>query len=311
MKQTFSFSALHQRMQCHQIIRNFFSQRQVVEVETPMLSPYGVTDKHIDSLITSVAEQKRYLHTSPEFAMKRLIAAGIGDCYQLCKVFRNDIHSRRHRSEFTLLEWYRLGFSLSDLITEVAELVKTLCPDWQDLPVEILSYADAFAPLGINPHQADLPTLKAKTIALSGYAPNLSDDRDEWLDFLLVTKIERQLGIDKLTFLTHYPASQAVLSKKTIDADSNSVALRFELYHQGIELANGFDELTHADEQLARFQKDNQERQSMGKPSMPIDSDFIAALASGLPDCSGVALGIDRLLMLKLGCQSIDEVIYD
>lgn len=311
MKKTISLSMLHQRMLFYQQIRDFFSQHQVLEVETPILSPYGATDVNIDSFTTDWQGTPLYLQTSPEFAMKRLLAAGMGDCFQLGKVFRHEPHSRLHRAEFTLLEWYRIGFSMQDLIAEVAALVKYLNPAWQSLAVEVLSYQAVFASIGVNPHRDELTTLKQKTITLSGYTPGLSDDRDEWLDFLLVTQIERQLGIGKLTFLTHYPASQAALAKTVVDAEGNQVAERFELYYQGIELANGFHELTDATEQQARFAADNQARQRLAKPTVAMDKDLLAALATGMPDCSGVALGVDRLLMLTLGCESIDEVMYE
>ncbi len=295
------------RMQLYRLVRDFFRSREVAEVETPIFSPYGSTDVHIDSFISDWAGKKLYLQTSPEFAMKRLLANGIGDCFQLCKVFRNEPDSKRHRAEFTMLEWYRLGFSMHDLINEVGELVKILCPTWQNLPIEILTYAEAFAQFNIDPHTDSLPILKEKIIGQTGYTPNLDNQRDEWLDFFLVTQIEQHLGKDKLTFLTHYPASMAALAKKITDNDGNTVAERFELYYQGIELANGFYELTDADEQRSRFIADNQERQRLGKPTVAIDEDFLSALEKGLPDCSGVALGIDRLLMLKLGLPDIGE----
>lgn len=304
-----SITVMSARMRCYRQVRDFFSLRRVCEVETPMLSPYGSTDVHIDSLSTTKDEHRWYLHTSPEFAMKRLLADGVGDCFQLAKVFRNEPNSPRHRAEFTLLEWYRLGFSMTDLLTEVAELVKTLHPQWQNLPTQVLTYAEAFADLGVDPHRDDVATLKQKTIALSGYKPRLSDCRDEWLDFLLVTLIERQLGRDKLTFLTHYPASQAALAKIVTDENGNQLAERFELYFQGIELANGFCELTDADQQCQRFIADNNARKQLGKPCVPMDPDFIAALRQGLPECSGVALGMDRLLMLMLGATDIAEVM--
>ncbi|PID66542.1 MAG: elongation factor P lysine(34) lysyltransferase [Gammaproteobacteria bacterium] len=304
-----NFSQIMQyRIQLYQSVRDFFQTRNVAEVETPILSPYGSTDVHIDSFITDWAGQPLYLQTSPEFAMKRLLANGIGDCFQLCKVFRNEPHSKRHRAEFTLLEWYRLGFSMYDLITEVGELIKSLCSNWQHLPIEIISYSQAFAAFNIDPHQDSLPTLQEKMIAHSGYTPKLVDNRDEWLDFFLVTHIEKHLGKDKLTFLTHYPASMAALAEKVTDADGNAVAERFELYYQGIELANGFYELTDAEEQRSRFIADNQQRGELGKPAVAIDKDFLAALQRGLPPCSGVAVGVDRLLMLKLGLSDINEL---
>lgn len=301
--------SMQARMALYQQIRHFFSARQVSEVETPILSPYGSTDVHIDSFVTHHDEQLRYLHTSPEFYMKRLLAAGFADCFQIAKVFRHEAACVRHRPEFSMLEWYRLGFSMQALIDEVAILVKTLCPQWQALPVEIISYAQAFALLGIDPHTDDLPTLKQKISQKIGYKPTLDDKRDEWLDFALVTLIEKQLGRKKLTFLTHYPASMAALAKTTLDSNGNVVAERFELYYQGIELANGFHELTDADEQQARFIADNRTRQANGQPTVTYDKHLISALSSGFPDCSGVALGLDRLLMLKLDKACLDDIM--
>ncbi|MBS9777919.1 MAG: EF-P lysine aminoacylase GenX [Gammaproteobacteria bacterium] len=310
MKKLTPSQMMQQRIGLYQSIRQFFTAHNVGEVETPILSVFGTTDVHLDSFVTQWHDnQSLYLQTSPEFAMKQLLADGIGDCFQLCKVFRNEPHSKRHRAEFTMLEWYRLGFSMLDLINEVAELVSSLCPTWADIPVEIISYAEVFKPFGINPHRDDLPTLQRKIIDYSGYTPNLDDERDEWLDFFLVTQIERNLGNNKLTFLTHYPASMAALAKKTTDDDGNHVAERFELYYQGIELANGFHELTDAKEQQLRFESDNTVRVNMGKPVIPMDTDFLSALDRGLPECSGVALGIDRLLMLMLGFSDIDDVM--
>ncbi len=265
------------RMQLYKNIRTFFETRNVQEVETPILSAYGGTDVQIDSFVThwqngasdnSGNSSELYLHTSPEFAMKCLLTDGFGDCFQIAKVFRNESAGRNHRPEFSMLEWYRIGLSLTDLMAEVAELAKTLIPHLADLPVEIISYKEV----------------------------------------LIVTQIERKLGSNKLTFLTHYPASMAALAKKTTDCDGNLVAERFELYYQGIELANGFNELTDADEQLARFKADNAERVKRGKPEVAIDYPFIEALQRGMPECSGVALGLDRVLMLAEGMSSLDEV---
>ncbi|MGY0399474.1 MAG: EF-P lysine aminoacylase EpmA [Ostreibacterium sp.] len=306
-----NFNTMHERIKMYQKIRQFFQHLQVREVETPILSPYASTDVHIDSFSTAWNDQTLYLHTSPEFYMKRLLSQGIGHCFQLAKVFRNEAHSKRHRAEFTLLEWYRLGFSLETLINEVAQLVKVLCPDWQSLPIEIISYSEVFSRLGLNPHQHSIAILQEKASELSGYMPNLANKRDEWLEFIFVTQIESQLGKDKLTFLTHYPASMAALSKKIVDKAGNNVAERFELYYQGLELANGFHELTDANEQQARFEADNATRRKLDKPILPIDTYFIDALRNGLPDCSGVALGIDRLLMLKLDINDIKKVMVD
>ncbi len=297
------------RMAMYQRIRQFFSQRNVAEVETPILSPYGSTDVHIDSFVTQWEAQRLYLHTSPEFAMKMLLAEGVGDCFQIAKVFRHETAGRNHRPEFTMLEWYRVGFDLSALIDEVAALVRLLIPAVADLPMERLSYADAFSRIGVDPHGDSLAAIKHTAETLSGYRPQLADDRDEWLDFLLVTQIEAQLGDNQLTFLTHYPASMAALAKRSINADGFAVAERFELYYRGIELANGFDELTDADEQLARFEADNRARAALGKPTVALDEDLIAALQRGMPDCAGVALGLDRILMLAQGRTRLDDMM--
>ncbi len=305
--------AMQARMALYGQIREFFAARQVAEVETPILSPYGSTDVHIDSFITDWDGHSLYLHTSPEFAMKRLLAAGFGDCFQITKVFRHEPSSRNHRPEFSLLEWYRIGFSLTDLIDEVADLSKLFFSDSTPV-VKQLTYAEAFATIGLNPHRATLPMLKNTAQTLLGYTPNLDDVRDEWLDFLLVTLIEPQLGHDDngkpcLTFLTHYPASMAALAQTQITAEGDPVAERFELYYQGIELANGFYELTDAAEQQARFIADNTARRALGKPEIAYDVELIAALNQGLPPCSGVALGLDRLLMLSLGQNDLAMVM--
>lgn len=303
-------SVMRERMHLYQEIRQFFNELQVNEVETPILSPYATTDVHIDSFVTDWSSESLYLQTSPEFFMKRMLASGFGDCFQMAKVFRHEAKSRRHVPEFTMLEWYRVGFSMHELMDEMVDLVKTICPEWRYLPIEMLTYQDVFARLGVDPHQDSLETLKQKITALSDYTPQLADERDEWLDFLLVTQIEHTLGQNQLTFLTHYPASMAALAKKTTDDSGNIVAARFELYYQGIELANGFHELTDADEQEARFIADNDTRQGKGKPVLPYDTQLIGALRCGLPDCSGVAMGLDRLLMLKLGLNTIAEVLF-
>lgn len=296
------------RMQMYRQIRDFFDNRAVCEVETPILSPYGSTDVHIDSFTTQWAGENLYLHTSPEFAMKCLLSEGIGDCFQIAKVFRNESAGRNHRPEFTLLEWYRIGFNLQNLMDEVAELVQSLSPRFAGLSVEQRTYSQVFQAIGVDAHNDDIATLKIKTQKLCGYLPNLDDKRDEWLDFLLVTQIEKTLGQGRLTFLTHYPASMAALARHSIDADGNAVAERFELYYQGIELANGFDELTDATEQLARFHADNRERKALGKAEIPPDMSLIKALEQGMPACAGVAVGLDRLLMLALDADDLDSI---
>lgn len=305
--------AMQSRMALYRYIRDFFTVRGVSEVETPILSSYGSTDVHIDSFVTDWCGKAQYLHTSPEFSMKRLLADGFGDCFQISKVFRNEPDSRHHRPEFSLLEWYRVGFDMYDLIEEVADLARHCLPDGTSM--QLLTYAQAFARIGVNPHRDELDTLQHTAQVQLGYLPKLDDKRDEWLDFLLVTLIEPQLGYDDnrqacFTFLTHYPASMAALAQTQLSAAGDCVAQRFELYYQGIELANGFCELTDADEQQARFFNDNQQRAALGKAAIPHDVDLIAALRRGLPPCSGVALGLDRLLMLSLQQSDLSAVIF-
>ncbi|MPV86641.1 EF-P lysine aminoacylase EpmA [Ostreibacterium oceani] len=296
------------RMAMYQDIRQFFGARNVAEIETPLLSPYGSTDLHIDSLSLTYQGRQHFLQTSPEFAMKRWISQFQCDCFQITKVFRDEPPSRRHRCEFTMLEWYRVGFTLTQLIDEVAALLKAINPNLSDLPVEIISYTDAFGRIGIHPLADDLINLQQKTIALLGYDPQLGDCRDAWLDCLMVSFIEKTLGQKQLTFLYDYPASMAALAKKKTNAEGFIVAKRFELYYQGVELANGFDELTDANEQQARFVQDNTRRQAAKKSQIPHDTLLIDALKT-MPDCAGVAIGLDRLLMLTLQSETIDAVM--
>ncbi len=290
-------------------IRAFFATRGVLEVQTPALSPAANPDPAIDSLRCdthlpgSASPQRCYLHTSPEFAMKRLLAAGSGDIYQLCRVFRDGEAGRLHQPEFTLLEWYRLGFDSQRLMNEVAELVRSLLN--QDLPEQRMSYREAFLQyLDIDPFTADDASLAALAVrqGVDISAPGMT--RDDWLNLLMSHCIEPALPMHALVFIHGWPASQASLARLSADGE----ALRFELYLNGLELANGFEELTDATEQRRRFEWDNRQRRRQGKPLMPIDEAFLSALAAGLPDCAGVALGIDRLMMIAAGRNHIHEV---
>lgn len=283
-------------------IRRFFAERQVLEVETPLVCESTVTDPYIESLRL---ESKNYLQTSPEYPMKRLLAAGVGDCYQICKAFREDESGQRHNPEFTLLEWYRVGFTLNDLMADVADLVGLFLPT---KGVQKLTYQAAFEEiLGFDPLTISLDDVRAcahKHINLE--MPDGSID--DWLNALMSHLIEPTLGTDHPVFIYQYPPSQAALAKLTENTKGQSVAARFELYYQGIELANGFDELTDQFTQANRFAQDNQERSARKQQSIPIDQDFLACLPN-LPDCSGVALGLDRLLMLSTGSSSIQDVL--
>jgi elongation factor P--(R)-beta-lysine ligase len=295
-------------------IRDFFRQAGVLEVETPACSRFGVTDPAIESLTTrytgpgAAQGGRRYLHTSPEFAMKRLLAAGSGPIYQLCRVFRNGELGSRHNPEFTLLEWYRPGFDHHRLMDEVVGLVRSLAE--RDLPVERLSYGEVFERyLRVEPYSASVPQLQACAIAhrIAGAEDLQLEDRDGWLDLLLSHLIEPRLGVEGMTFLYDYPSTQAALSR--IRPGSPPVAERFELYLSGVEIANGFHELVDADEQRRRFLDDNRRREAMGLASVPPDENLLAALEAGMPDSAGVALGVDRLLMVLTGSHHIGQTL--
>lgn len=295
-------------------IRDFFRQAGVLEVETPACSRYGVTDPAIESFTTrytgpgAASGAQLYLQTSPEFPMKRLLAAGSGPIYQLCRVFRNGERGRHHNPEFTLLEWYRPGFDHHRLMTEVAALIQSLSP--RPLPVERLSYAEAFQRhLQVDPHRAEAATLRECAVrqGIAGADTLVLDSRDGWLDLLLSHLIEPHLGAEGMTFIYDYPASQAALAQ--VRAGDPPLAERFELYLGGVEIANGFHELLDADEQRRRFLDDNRRRQAAGLPVVPPDENLLAALAAGMPASSGVALGVDRLLMALSGSRHIRETI--
>jgi lysyl-tRNA synthetase class 2 len=240
--------------------------------------------------------------------MKRLLAAGSGPIWQLCKVFRDGERGSRHNPEFTLLEWYRPGFAMHDLVDEVVALLRRVLGG--DLREERLTYAQAFArALGLDPHGATIEALQAAALqaGVAGADCLQLPDRDAWLDLLLTHCVEPGLGTDGITVVHDYPPGQAALA--CVRDGDPPVAERFEVYVRGLELANGFHELADAAEQRRRFEADNSRRRSAGLPEMPIDERLLAALESGLPDCCGVALGVDRLVMLATGAQRIDEVI--
>jgi len=298
-------------------IRAFFAARGVLEVETPLLSAAAITDPHLASFATGYAGpgprdgQTLYLQTSPEFAMKRLLAAGSGCIYQIARVFRDGEAGRRHNPEFTLLEWYRVGFDHHRLMDEVVELATALLEDRLPLAEpERLSYREAFERhLGLNPHRTSVAEL-AGCAARCGVSipPGMpKEDVDPWLDLLLTQRIEPQLGQGRLCFVYDYPASQAALAR--LRPGDPPVGERFELYLDGIELANGFHELGDAVEQRRRFEAENRARQAQGLPVMPVDEHLLAALEFGLPECAGVALGVDRLVMLAAGKTSLAEVL--
>lgn len=305
-----SLHALQERAKLYQAIRTFFAQKEVLEVQTPLLSQAAATDVQLSSVSATrhfgAKKHTHYLQTSPEFHMKRLLASGSGAIYQLCKVFRDDEHGHRHNSEFTMLEWYRPHFDLDELMAETSELVNAcLC---QKLNFEQKSYKQVFVEqMGINPMRADCQTLKDRAKAL-GLGLDLGEDRLGYLDLIFSHAIEPTLGRDKPLFLKDFPKELASLAKTHTDAEGDVVASRFELYIDGLELANAYDELADADVLRSRMVADNAERQALGKSIMPLDERLLSALPL-MPPCAGIALGVDRLLMVKMGTRHIGDVI--
>ncbi|KZX82305.1 hypothetical protein A3715_00700 [Oleiphilus sp. HI0009] len=307
-----SHTAIKARAELYAQLRAFFSARNVLEVDTPLMSVSGSTDPHLASYRASGNQDAHqslnfFLQTSPEFAMKRLLASGLGDIYQLCKSFREAEQGGRHNPEFTMLEWYRVGFSLTELMEEIADLV---CEQLSlERPI-VYTYREVFLKyLEIDPFSAELSELQALCSSQAGLAEVETPDRDACLDLLISVCIEPKLGFDRPCFLTDYPASQASLARIEVDSFGNRVGKRAELYVNGIELANAYDELVDASEQEARFIEDRRARHELKLANVPYDKNLVSALASGLPECSGVALGVDRLLMLKLKVSSIQEVL--
>lgn len=296
-------------------IRAFFAARGVLEVDTPALSAAAASDPALASFAVRyrgpgpLHGRELYLHTSPEFPMKRLLAAGSGPIYQLAKVFRDGEAGRRHNPEFTLLEWYRPGFDHHRLMDEVQDLVTGLLGE---RPARRLGYRELFlSHLDLDPLTAAVPELAAAAAA-RGIAPPPgmpAADPDPWLDLLLSHCIEPRLG-PGLVFVYDYPASQAALARLRRDERGGpALGERFELYVDGVELANGFHELADSAEQRRRFEADNAARRARGLPVAPLDGRLLAALEAGLPDCAGVALGVDRLLMLAAGAESLEVVL--
>ena len=293
-------------------IRRFFSDRGVLEVDTPSMSQATVTDVHLVPFQThfvgpGVAQgMTLYLMTSPEYHMKRLLAAGSGPIYQLCRSFRNEESGRYHNPEFTMLEWYRPHYDMYRLMNEVDDLLQQVL---ECESAETLSYQQAFIRhLDVDPLSADKTQLReaAAKLDLSNVADN-EEDRDTLLQLLFAFGVEPHIGKERPAFVYHFPASQASLAQ--ISTEDHRVAERFEVYYRGVELANGFHELTDAAEQRLRFERDNRKRAAAGLPQQPIDEHLLAALEHGMPDSSGVALGVDRLIMLALSAERLSEVI--
>lgn len=315
---TASIDTLRIRARILQSIRAFFSLRDVLEVETPVLSRAAATDVNLESFATvyrgpgAPQGQVYYAHTSPEFPMKRLLAAGSGPIYQICKVFRQGESGASHNPEFTMLEWYRPHFDMHAFFDELEEFVATVLGEHIQLQTaERLTYAEAFKRFARidDVHDAGAADLRrrARELALPEVRGLAEDDRDGWLDYLMSTVVQSQLGHAGPSIVYDYPASQAALA--CIRPGPPAVAERFELFVKGVELANGFNELTDVQEQRRRFDKDRARRSELKRRDVPVDENFLAALAAGLPGCTGVAVGLDRLVMIACGASRIEEVM--
>jgi lysyl-tRNA synthetase class 2 len=304
---------LRLRARLYTLIREFFAARDVLEVETPMLSVAANTEPNIESFRTLFAGHvdagtpERWLRTSAEFPLKRLLAAGVGDCYELGRVFRNGEAGRRHNPEFTMLDWYRLGWDHMRLIDETVDLVRhALSMVGRTASLVSMTYRELFADsLGIDPFHASIDILREplRDIAIEG----ADLQRDDWLDLLITHRIQPGFPCDRITVVRDWPATQCALAR--IRQDDPPVAERFELYLGPHELANGYHELSDPGEQRARFENDNRRRRLRGQRVLPIDENLLAALESGLPDCAGIALGIERLLMCLAEVSEIQSVL--
>lgn len=312
---TASIEALRLRARLNAAMRAFFAARGVLEVETPVFSRGGNTEPNIApfhlefSGRTDGAPRTRWMRTSPECALKRLLAAGIGDCYELGRVFRDGEAGGRHNPEFTMLEWYRTGWDHCRLAGETAELVReALALVGRTARLEQVAYRDLYrSRLGIDPFLATEDELRA---ALGDVAVDPRGlVRDDWLDLLMTHRLQPAFDPVVMLAVHDWPATQCALARLRRGADGIAVAERFELYLGPVELANGYHELADAAEQRARFERDLAVRAARGAPQPPLDEAFLASLAHGLPGCAGVALGVDRLLMAMLGTDRIADVL--
>lgn len=304
-------TAVQQRAFLYQQIRLFFAKKGVLEVETPVLSSHANSDTQIDVFQTQsikINSKQAFLRTSPEFFHKRLLASGSGDIFEIAKVFRLGEASAVHNPEFTMLEWYRLGFDLRAMMAEVAALISVLFEsfEWPQLPVRHVSYAELFRQyVGGSVFKSSLMQLNQWCRQHGYHGKDL--ERNAAMDFLFAVVIEPALPKNELLFVYHFPASQAALAQ--INPQDCNSCLRFELLWNGVELANGYQELTDANEQRQRFESDQKWRQKNGKPVMPLDAHLLDALDVGLPACSGVAVGLDRLLMHLIKASDLSAVL--
>ncbi|SIR71464.1 lysyl-tRNA synthetase, class 2 [Moraxella cuniculi DSM 21768] len=307
---TLSLAHAQKKAQLLSSIRHFFLTKNVLEVTTPILSHAGNTDVYIESVQALFHHHGKkhtgYLHTSPEFAMKRLLASYQVPIYQICQVFRDNEQGGRHNIEFTMLEWYRPKFDLAMLACELEELLAAVFH--HPIKLQQLSYADAFEKYAaIHPFSASLTELKS-CATHHKIRLDMGVDRQGWLDLLFSHLVEPKLGFEAPTLITDYPPATAALAKISTDNNGHLVASRFELYINGIEIANAYDELANKNELLARFQADNALRAKLNLPTMPIDYNLLNA-CDDLPACSGIALGIDRLFMVLHNLPDINHAI--
>ena len=301
---------LQARAELLSTLRQFFFQRSVMEVDVPVLARSSVTDINIESISANIYSESGYLQTSPEYFMKRLLSQGAGDIFCLGKAFRNGEQGCRHNPEFSLLEWYRCGWDEHQLMDEIAELISLVFAVRSSQPLAITkrTYADCFSQiLGIDPHGADLVELQEKAVAASSDSWT-GESRANCLDLLFSQLVEPQLP-PGLVFVYDYPACQSALAQLHNDTQGRQVSRRFEVFLNGLELANGYFELTDRAEQQQRFDGDNAQRIEVSKPQIPVDRHLLAALDHGMPSCAGVAMGVDRLLMQLKGADSITQVM--
>lgn len=301
---------LQARAELLSTLRKFFFQRSVMEVDVPVLARSSVTDINIESIPANIYSESGYLQTSPEYFMKRLLSQGAGDIFCLGKAFRNGEQGCRHNPEFSLLEWYRCGWDEHQLMDEIAELMSLVFAARSSQPLAITkrTYADCFSEiLGIDPHGADLVELQEKAVAASSDSWT-GESRANCLDLLFSQLVEPQLP-PGLVFVYDYPACQSALAQLHNDTQGRQVSRRFEVFLNGLELANGYFELTDRAEQQQRFDGDNAQRIEASKPQIPMDRHLLAALDHGMPSCAGVAMGVDRLLMQLEGADSITQVM--
>ena len=289
-------------------IRKYFEKQNVLEVDTPILSEKAVSDIHIESIGATVNNKQNFLHTSPEFCMKRILAMCSADIYQICKVFRDHEKGSLHSPEFTMVEWYRMNFTLQDIINDTCQLISLLLTNNQNKLIrDVWTYQDIFIHyLGIDPINDETKEITKKFKFDKSLINQFKEDKDQYLNYLFATEITNKFKNNQLTVVSHFPASQAALARVTPNNDMLSD--RFEVFFSDIELANGYVELTDSNELKRRIKRDQAFRKKNGLAIRPIDKDFIQAMEDGLPSCSGVALGFDRLNMIAEGKSTLQEI---